>query len=169
MESEHTETRPSVEEAGQPWRKAIATLTPAYFALVMATGIVSVACHLLEMPWIAKVLFGINVISFLVLCGLSIIRIVIFPRLVFVDLIDHQRGVGFFTTVAACSVLGIQFLAIAGLPVVAIGLWGVGVVLGFALTYTIFTSFAVKASKPSLAEGIHGGWLVSVVAAQSVS
>ena len=37
------------------------------------------------------------------------------------------------------------------------------------LTYTVFTALTVKAEKPSLAEGINGGWLVSVVAAQSVA
>src|SRR5690606_38717174 len=34
---------------------------------------------------------------------------------------------------------------------------------------TIFTSFTVKQVKPSLPDGIYGGWLVSAVAAQSVS
>ena len=33
----------------------------------------------------------------------------------------------------------------------------------------MFTALTVKADKPPLAEGINGGWLVSVVAAQSVS
>jgi len=37
------------------------------------------------------------------------------------------------------------------------------------LTYTIFTVITVKAEKPPLAEGINGGWLISVVAAQSVA
>jgi tellurite resistance protein TehA-like permease len=37
------------------------------------------------------------------------------------------------------------------------------------ITYAIFTLLTVKAEKPTLAEGIHGGWLVAVVAAQSVA
>jgi hypothetical protein len=36
-------------------------------------------------------------------------------------------------------------------------------------TYTVFTVVTVKADKPSLAEGINGGWLVPVVAGQSVA
>jgi tellurite resistance protein TehA-like permease len=48
-------------------------------------------------------------------------------------------------------------------------LWVAGVVLWALLTYSIFTVLTVKAQKPSLAEGMNGGWLVSVVAAQSVS
>jgi tellurite resistance protein TehA-like permease len=37
------------------------------------------------------------------------------------------------------------------------------------ITYSILTILTVKANKPTLAEGIHGGWLVAVVAAQSVA
>ncbi len=151
------------------WRNAISTLNPAYFALVMATGIVSVACHLMDLRLISQALFYVNIGAFLVLVILSTVRMVAFPRELFTDLMDHKRGVGFFTTVAACCVLGVQFLSIAKLPDVSIVLWGVGVALWFVLTYIIFTSFAVKQTKPSLAEGIHGGWLVSVVAAQAVS
>ena len=33
--------------------QAIATLNPSYFALVMATGIVSIACQLLGFRWLA--------------------------------------------------------------------------------------------------------------------
>lgn len=149
--------------------QSIAALNPAYFALVMATGIVSLACNLLGMPLLALVLFYLNVVQVAILTALSVSRVILFPRRFFADLIDHNRSVGFFTTVAAYCVLGVQFLLIAKLPIVSQALWAVGACLGFALTYTIFTSLAVKKEKPSLAQGIHGGWLVSVVAAQAVS
>jgi tellurite resistance protein TehA-like permease len=42
-------------------------------------------------------------------------------------------------------------------------------VLWAALTYTVLTALTVKEEKPSLAEGISGGWLVVVVATQSVA
>jgi tellurite resistance protein TehA-like permease len=92
-----------------------------------------------------------------------------FPRMFFADLVDHKRGVGFFTTVAATCVLGNQSLLLADARNAAVALCGVGTVLWLILTYAIFTSFAVKETKPSLPEGIHGGWLIAVVAAQSVS
>ena len=41
--------------------QAAADLFPGYFALVMATGIISIAAHLLEMRTLALVLLGINV------------------------------------------------------------------------------------------------------------
>jgi tellurite resistance protein TehA-like permease len=47
--------------------------------------------------------------------------------------------------------------------------WIVGIALWLVLTYTIFTVITVKPEKPTLAEGINGGWLLMVVAAQSVA
>ena len=41
----------------------LAGLSPAYFGMVMATGIVSLASHLLDMPLLAKALFGIHAVS----------------------------------------------------------------------------------------------------------
>ena len=37
------------------------------------------------------------------------------------------------------------------------------------LIYTIFTGLTIKREKPSLAEGINGGWLLAVVATQSIA
>jgi tellurite resistance protein TehA-like permease len=160
--------------ADQPGRKSllrqsIATLNPSYFALVMATGIVSVASQLLGMSRIAAALFWLNIVAFAILVVLSVARLSMFPRLLWADLIDHKRGVGFFTSVAASCVLGSQCLLIGELRGPAMALWGLAIVLWFVLTYAIFTSFAVKETKPSLPDGIHGGWLVSVVATQAVA
>lgn len=149
-------------------RKNIETLNPAYFAMVMATGIVSVAAHLLGLRVIAIALLWINPVALLILVSLTAVRLIFFPRQVLADLTDHKRGVGFFTVVPALCVLGSQLLLISDFRSAAVGLWVVGAALWFVLNYTIFTCFTVKLGKPSLTEGIHGGWLVSVVATQSV-
>lgn len=147
----------------------IRTLHPAYFALVMATGIVSIAAKLLAVPIVPLVLLAINVIAYVVLWVLTFIRIGRFPREVFADLIDHQRGVGFFTMVAATSVLGSQLVIVAGREQFAFALWIATLVLWLVLIYAVFTAFTVKETKPTLDQGISGGWLVAVVATQSVS
>ena len=149
--------------------EAIRTLHPAYFALVMATGIVSIAAKLMEMPDVALALLVVNVVAFAVLWLLTIIRIICFPRDVFADLIDHQRGVGFFTTVAATSVLGSQIVILLQGNRIALALWFVTLFLWLVLIYAVFAGLTVKETKPSLAEGINGGWLVAVVATESVS
>lgn len=147
----------------------IRELHPAYFALVMATGIVSIAAKLLAVPVVPLVLLVINVIAYVALWALTIIRIARYPREVFADLIDHQRGVGFFTTVAATSVLGSQLVIVAGQEQFAFALWIATLLLWLVLIYAVFTAFTVKETKPPLDQGINGGWLVAVVATQSVS
>ena len=147
----------------------VASMHPAYFAMVMATGIVSIACHLLEIRFAAIALLWLNVGFYLVLWGLTALRLVRHFDRVSSDFLHHGRAVGFFTTVAATCVLGSQFVVIHGAWAIATGLWVLGIVLWAGLTYGIFTALTVKAVKPTLAEGINGGWLVAVVAAQSVS
>jgi tellurite resistance protein TehA-like permease len=147
----------------------VATLHPAYFAMVMATGIVSIACQLAGFGMLAAALLAANVVFFVALWALTIVRIARFPDRMISDLMHHGRAVGFFTAVAGTCVLGSQSLVVAGAWRVALWLWAAGIVLWAVVTYTVFGLLTVKSEKPSLAEGINGGWLVSVVAAQSVS
>lgn len=147
----------------------IAEMHPAYFALAMATGIVSIACQLLEYRPIAVALFALNVLFYAALWGLTVVRIVRFGDRVRADLFHHGRCVGFFTTVAATCVLGSQALVVAALADVARVLWFIAIGLWALLTYGIITILTVKETKPSLAEGINGGWLVAVVASHAIA
>lgn len=144
-------------------------LPPAYFALVMATGIVSVAALGFGLPLFAKSLFAVNLVAYAVLIALTLIRAAIYPRLLLGDLVDHRVGPGFFTLVAASCLIGAQFLLIAGNQTVAVIFLAAGVALWAGLTYTIFVALTVKRKKPRLQRGISGLWLVAVVAAQSVA
>jgi tellurite resistance protein TehA-like permease len=155
--------------AAAAMKDAVRRLPPAYFAMVMATGIISIAGHLLEYPRIALTLFAANIVFFAVLWGALTLRAIFFTRELFTDLIDHQRGPGFFTIVAACCILGGQFVLIRDDDHTAIVLWGIGIVLWVTLTYTIFTGLTVKEKKPSLDEGITGAWLLAVVATQAIA
>lgn len=147
----------------------IAALHPAYFALVMATGIVSIGAKLLDMPAIAGLLFGLNLLFYPVLVVLTGTRIMRYRDRVLADLLDHGRSVGFFTTVAGTCVLGSQFVIVAGLWRPAAVLWAVGILLWGVITYGVLALLTVKEHKPPMPEGLSGGWLVTVVAAQSVS
>lgn len=150
-------------------RQGIARLNPAYFAMVMATGIVAIAAHLTGMPLLGRILARFNFASYVVLLMMLSARIILYPRLVLKDLQDHQQGVGFFTIVAGTAVLGSQCVILFGQYRLAAALWIAAMVLLFVVTYAVFTAFTIKEKKPSLAEGIHSGWLVAVVATQSVA
>jgi tellurite resistance protein TehA-like permease len=108
-------------------------------------------------------------VFFIVLWILTALRAARFRDRMVADLQDHGKAVGYFTTVAATGVLGSQWLIVAGAWRPAAGLWAAAIVLWAIVTYTVFTVLTVKAEKPPLERGINGGWLVSVVAAQSVS
>ena len=147
---------------------AIANFPPSYFALVMATGVLAVACELLHIPTIPRVLLVFNVVAYVVLWLLYGVRAVRHPGRFFGDFASHQRGPGFFTMVAATSVLGVQIAVQRQLLETAMVLWWIAFGLWLVLTYAIFTALTVKREKPGLAEGINGGWLTAVVATQSL-
>ena len=147
----------------------IATLHPAYFALVMATGIVSIASRLVGFTAVAAGLFALNLIFYAALVALTVARVARHRDLVIADLLDHGRSVGFFTIVAATCVLGSQFVIVGGMWRPAAALWALGITLWAIVTYTVFSLLTVKEHKPQMPQGLNGGWLVAVVAAQSVS
>ncbi|HMO45461.1 MAG TPA: tellurite resistance/C4-dicarboxylate transporter family protein [Rubrivivax sp.] len=147
----------------------LAGLSPAYFGLVMATGIVSIAAQLLAVPLVARALFGLNLVFYAVLWVLTLLRALRHPRRFFGDMVDHLRGPGFFTTVAATSILGSQFVVLAADHRAGFVLGGAALLLWVGLTYTIFTGLTIKQHKPTLAEGINGAWLLAVVATQSIA
>ena len=152
-----------------PGGSRIASLHPAYFAMVMATGIVSIAAQLLGMRAVALMLFALNLVFYPALVALTIVRIARYRDRVVADLLDHGRSVGFFTTVAGTCVLGSQFVIVGGMWPPAAVLWAAGILLWAVITYGVLAVLTVKEHKPPMPEGLSGGWLVSVVAAQSVS
>ena len=146
----------------------IKDLHPAYFALVMSTGIVSVSADFLGWRILARVLLWVNLFSYAILWILNILRIFIYPRHFLADLSDHSRGVGFFTIVAATGVVASQLIIISKDYLWATILWYLGAVLWLFFMYGIFSALTVKTNKPGLAEGINGGWLVAVVGTQAL-
>lgn len=159
------------ETTTEPGRigRAAANLFPGYFALVMATGIISVAAHLSGMGLPARALLAVNLVAYPVLWALLLIRLIrFFPR-VRADITDHARGPGFFTTVAGTCVLGSQLVIVAGRTEAAGVLWLVGLMLWVLVMYTFFTAVTVREDKPPLETGLNGAWLIAAVATQSVS
>jgi len=144
-------------------------LHPAYFALVMSTGVVSVAAQRMGFSVIPEALFWLNVVFFVVLAGLTIARTVMFPDRMLADLSDHGRAMGFFTLVAALAVIGIQLTVVREQLMLAKTLWWAALVAWFFCTYSVFTALVIREVKPTLAEGINGGWLLAVVATQSLA
>src|SRR6185437_7128819 len=81
---------------------------PGYFALVMGTGIIAVAAHLLRHVTIGWTLFAIALLAYVILWIILLARMSRFPREVIKDFATHDRGPAFLTIVAATGVLGSQ-------------------------------------------------------------
>jgi tellurite resistance protein TehA-like permease len=135
----------------------------------MATGIVSIVAWDLQLVILPMALFAFNLVAYVVLAGLNGLRMIRYPRAFFADMTDHQIGPAFFTAVAGSCILGTQFLLMAHSLTAATALLALGIVLWISLTYVIFTALTVKRGKPPLERGITGGWLLAVVATQSIA
>lgn len=146
-----------------------ANLFSGYFALVMATGIVSIAAFLLQMTLIAQVLLVINIVAYMVLWFLTLWRFFFyFPRML-ADIKSHARGPGFFTLIAGTCVLGTQLIVLTSSRTVSWWLWALGIGLWLVVMYTFFTAVTIRRDKPTLETGINGAWLIAIVATQSIA
>ena len=147
----------------------LAGLSPASFAMVMATGIVSLTARMHGLDSVAHALFGLNIAMWIVLWVLSVLRIARHSRRVLARserpsararVLHHRgghRGVGQPVHRVRCQPSGGRVLG------------GLAALLWVALTYTIFTALTIKEDKPTLDKGINGGWLLAVVATQSLA
>lgn len=153
----------------RPIGSRVAALPPAAFSIVMATGIVSIAADLMGLTAIARLLLALNILAYLIIAALTILRLARALDRVRADLRSHTAAPGFFTTVAGTCVLGGEILNLAARADVALALWILGTLLWFILIYTFFTLMTVAREKPRPEEALSGGWMLIVVATQAVS
>jgi tellurite resistance protein TehA-like permease len=144
-------------------------LPTAYFALVMATGIVSIAAHNFNFNLVSRLLFYFNITVYIFLCIIYLLRIVFYFPDFKADASDHARSPGLLTFVAGSCVLGSQFVLISGNLQIAALLYYTGIAAWFFLIYLIFTVITVKSEKPAINDAISGVWLLFIVSTQSVS
>src|SRR6516225_9806166 len=116
---------------------------PGYFALVMATGIVSLAMHFEGFPGLPEVLLWLNVVFYVVLWSITVLRILWFRSELITDLTHHARGVTFLTMVAGTAVLGVQFAILTPFITIAAVLWILAVLLWIFLIYTFFAAVTI--------------------------
>jgi tellurite resistance protein TehA-like permease len=148
---------------------AVEHLFPGYFALVMATGIVSIAAELTGMAGTARLLLAVSLAAYGVLGVMLAARLLRYLPRVLDDLRHHGRGPGFLTVVAGTCVLGSQLVIVASRPGAAQALWLLGIGLWVLVMYAFFTAVIIGAHKPALEVGINGTWLLVTVATQSVA
>ena len=147
----------------------IKELLPAYFALVMATGIISIATFLSGWEEVGYWLFYLNMV-FLVLLLLAFgYRCLKFGNRVLEDFRSYQKGPGFFTVVAALCIFGNQLVVFYRAMDWAILVLLIAALAWLVIMYGFFFNITTTQNKKSLSEGINGTWLVIIVAIQALS
>lgn len=147
----------------------IAKLSPAYFSLVMATGIVAIGTHLYAFERFALALFYISISAYAILCCLFCVRLFYYPKAFLTDFLDHRTNMGFLSFVAGNCILGSEFILISNSYTPGIFFFFIGLVSWLLLTYSLFAVLTVKSEKPTLDKAISGAWLLIIVATQSVA
>lgn len=147
---------------------SIKGLHPAYFAMVMSTGIISIASNLLGFTGIAYALFYINIIAYAILLPFQTIRVFMYWDNLYKDLCNPKLSLVFFTVVAATNVLGAQFITVVNQPEIAKIFWYFGIFLWVIISLVAFSALFIKCEEGPESV-IHGGWLIATVGTQSVA
>lgn len=149
-------------------RAAVRTLSPGYFAMVMATGILSIAMENHHADALSIGLLWLTGLEYAVLSWLYVWRVVAFREAVAADLSDPARAFGYFTFVAATDVFGTR-LAIAEHHLAALVLLTVASLAWLVLGYVVpWTAVLGHAQRPVL-QHANGTWFIWVVASQSIA
>jgi tellurite resistance protein TehA-like permease len=144
-------------------------LPPNAFAMVMATGIVSIAVNNAVSVLLAQVLFWLNLALCVLLWFLLALRTLRHRAALVADLQNHAKAPGFFTLVAGPCVLGNQWVLVLGIDAGGEVFLLIGVLFWLALSYAMLPGLMEAAVKPKPEEGINGAWLLVVVGTQAVS
>ena len=147
---------------------AIRGLVPGYFALVMATGIVSVAMHDAGRTMLSASLLLIAIGAYLVLVALNLVRVWRHHDAVAGDFGDPARAFGFFTFVAATCVLGSR-IGVEHYHGLAFGLLLVAAVAWVLLGYVVPWTAALGKTRRPVLQTANGSWFIWVVASQSIA
>jgi hypothetical protein len=137
-----------VEGFGARAGQAVKRLTPGYFALVLAMGILSVGMHLEGFDSLSTALLAVCCAAFVVLLALTGWRLVSYRSAVVDDFTDPRRGFGFFTFVAGTNVLGVR-LGLSGFHEATAALLAIAGVAWLALGYVVpWTALLGRQERP---------------------
>ncbi|MEM0065152.1 MAG: hypothetical protein QXU86_08430, partial [Metallosphaera sp.] len=98
----------------------ISVLSPSYFGMVMATGVLSILFKVFEQEILSYVFTWLNLLIYSVLVCFTLLRLLKYSDKLKVDLLDFNRGLGFLTFVAGTDVIGDDMILILNKPLVAL-------------------------------------------------
>lgn len=147
---------------------AVADLSPGYFALVMATGIVSIGMRAAGMATAAGILLIASICAYAVLIVLYAVRALRHGHRMGADARDPETGFAYFTAVAATGVLAVGLLETKA-PTAAAILLGAAAAIWFVLGYVLPWQVLMSRDGLPILARTNGTWFIWSVASQSVA
>ncbi len=155
-----------------PWwprlRAGIRDLNPGYFALVMATGIVSQAMRLAGAASLSGFLLGAGIVAYLLLVVAYGWRMAGYRSEFLADAADPRRAFAFFTFVAASDVLAARLAGDRHTAAAAV-LLAAGGAGWLLLSYSLPLLLAGRPALTPALSGANGTWFIWVVGTQSIA
>lgn len=149
-------------------RTAVQSLSPGYFALVMASGIISSGLLLAGFSALSVALLVVCIAAFVIILVLTVWRLIEFRGDIRADFENPKIVFAFNTYVAGANVLAVR-LALAGMVGIPIVLLSLAVVTWLIFAYAMPWTTLLGRKKTTLLKSVNGTWFVWVVASQSVA
>jgi len=143
--SEHGRQPVAEQRASDPPPPGLSlqVLHPGNFALVMASGIISIGFKTLHFELLGDVLYVFALGAWIVLLALSAGRISVFTQAVRGDLLNPRMVFSYFTLVAATDVVGLLLHA-RGYPWLALACWVFAFLAWCSLLYLAFSVLSLE-------------------------
>jgi len=145
-------------------RSAFKKLSPANFAFIMSTGVVSIVLHASGWPLFSRLFLFIGGIGYLALVLLFAMRIFILKEVILDDFKDIQRMFKYLTFCAGSNTLAIASILLEH-DTLGIILGIIGTISTILFTYTLFCTLLFHVQKPI--EAISPFWLLLSIACHS--
>lgn len=147
-------------------RPTLQALHPGNFAMVMASGIISIGFGTFQLDLLSSALYVFALCAWVTLLVLSAARAILYARAVRVDLFNPRMVFSYFTLVAATDIVGL-LLHDRGHTALALGCWIFAFTIWCLLLYLAFSVLTFLTHEHNV-NIVHGGWLISIVGTQSL-
>ncbi len=144
----------------------IESLHPGNFALVMATGIISIALGAIDQATLSSFFAIFAVISWFTLIALCMLRAALYHKAILIDLTSPRMVFSYFTLVAATDIVGMLAMQ-NGYLLFAYFCWVAAFISWCLLLYLAFSVLTFMSHENNV-NIMHGGWLITIVGTQSL-
>ena len=133
---------------------SVESLHPGNFALVMATGIISLGLQAQHYESLGSIFAGIAILGWVVLLILCLARVARYTRAVYIDLTTPRMVFSYFTLVAATDIVGL--LLQPSYPIIATACWAIAFAAWCLLLYLAFSVLTFLSHEHNV-NIMHGG------------